>query len=126
LPILRTTVAAAGLLAASCGMATAQDKLGELIPTMSIVYYAADHGPEYQQSAQILVEDFDKLGLDVKLAPMQQSAMVSQIHVGGKLQDLAVGSWGGDTDRLDPNFWINDLSACGSKRNAVKWCDETY
>jgi peptide/nickel transport system substrate-binding protein len=116
-----------GLMAAIVlSPATAQDQLGELIPTMSIVYYAPDAGPEDQQAARILVEDFGKLGLDVELRPLQQSSMVSQIHVGGGLEDLAFGSWGGDPDRLDPNFWVFDLTACGSRRNAVKWCDETY
>jgi peptide/nickel transport system substrate-binding protein len=116
-----------GLMAAIVlSPATAQDQLGELIPTMSIVYYAPDAGPEDQQAARILVEDFGKLGLDIELRPLQQSSMVSQIHVGGGLEDLAFGSWGGDPDRLDPNFWVFDLTACGSRRNAVKWCDETY
>jgi peptide/nickel transport system substrate-binding protein len=126
IPVLYGAALAACLWAGPGDRATAQDGLGELIPTMSIVYYAADHGPEYQQSSQVLIEGFAKLGLDVKLAPMQQSAMVSRIHVGGELEDLALGSWGGDTNRLDPNFWVNDLSACDSNRNAVKWCDETY
>lgn len=117
----------AGLIAACSISATAQDdKLGELIPTMSIVYYAPDAGPEYQQAARILVEDFEKLGLDIELRPLQQSSMVSQIHVGGGLEDLGLGSWGGDPDRLDPNFWVVDLLACGSRRNAIKWCDEGY
>ncbi|HET9902303.1 MAG TPA: ABC transporter substrate-binding protein [Xanthobacteraceae bacterium] len=116
--------ASSGVL--SVGTAAAAEELGALIPTLSIVSYATDSGPQYQQSARVLAETFKKLGLDVKLAPMQQSTMVKRIHVGGGLEDLALGSWGGDPDRLDPNFWINDLSACGSKRNAVKWCDKTY
>ncbi len=117
----------AGLLAACSMSAWAQDdKLGELIPTMSIVYYSPDAGPEYQQAARILVEDFEKLGLDIELRPLQQSSMVSQIHVGGGLEDLGLGSWGGDPDRLDPNFWVVDLTTCGSRRNAIKWCDEDY
>lgn len=119
---------AAGLMAAYVtNPAIAQDeKLGELIPTMSIVYYAPDAGVEYQQSARVLVEAFEQLGLDIELKPLQQSSMVSQIHVGGGLEDLALGSWGGDPDRLDPNFWIVDLTACGMRRNATKYCDEEY
>lgn len=117
---------AAGLTAAYPASTFAQDQLGELIPTMSIVYYSPDAGPEYQQAARILVEDFEKLGLDIELKPLQQSSMVSQLHVGGGLEDLALGSWGGDPDRLDPNFWVVDLVACGSRRNAIKWCDEAY
>ncbi len=126
--------AAAGLAASSVptllssGVARAQgaDKLGEQIPTMSIVHYATDSGPQYQQSSRVLIEGFKKIGLDVRLAPMQQSTMVRQLHVGGKLEDLGYGSWGGDPDRLDPNFWVNGLTACGSRRNAPKWCDQTY
>ena len=59
----------------------AEGDLGELVPTMSIVYYAPDAGPEYQQAARILAEDFGKLGLDIEMRPLQQSSMVSQIHV---------------------------------------------
>lgn len=120
--------AATGLIAAyAISPAIAQEeKLGELIPTMSIVYYAPDAGVEYQQSARVLIEAFEQLGLDIELKPLQQSSMVSQIHVGGGLEDLALGSWGGDPDRLDPNFWIVDLTACGMRRNATKYCDEEY
>ena len=116
-------------LAAAYGLAptgvAAQD-LGEPIPTMSIVYYAPDAGPEYQQSARVLVDAFEQLGLEIEMAPMQQSSMVGKVHVGAGLESLALGSWGGDPDRLDPNFWVKDLSACGSRRNAPKWCDEDY
>ena len=119
---------ATGFIAAcAINTAAAQDeKLGELIPTMSIVYYAPDAGVEYQQSARVLIEAFKQLGLDIELKPLQQSSMVSQIHVGGGLEDLALGSWGGDPDRLDPNFWVVDLTACGMRRNATKYCDEEY
>src|SRR5690606_13078536 len=52
----------------SVGSATAADeKLGKLIPTMTMVYYAPDAGQGYQQSARILAETFKQLGLDIKL-----------------------------------------------------------
>lgn len=113
-------------LVASCTEDASSEDLGEPVPSMSLVYYATDHGPTYEQSARILAETFGELGLDVELRPMQQNKMVDEIHVGGGLEDLALGSWGGDPDRLDPNFWLYDLTACGSDRNAVKWCDRPY
>ncbi|MPZ59897.1 MAG: hypothetical protein GEU93_01100 [Propionibacteriales bacterium] len=126
LRLLGVTVATFGLLAGCTGGDQSDQNLGEIVPPMSIVYYAPDAGPTYEQSARVLAEDFGEIGLQVDLQPMQQTKMVDEVHVGGNLEDLALGSWGGDPDRLDPSFWVFDLSACDSDRNAVKWCDQGY
>lgn len=107
------------------GAVMAQD-LGEPVPEMSVVYYASDMGPEFEQSARTLADDWSKLGLDLQLVPVQFSTFVSQYIVGGQLEDLAVFSVGADPDRVDPTYWIYDVAACGLRRNGSKWCDEEY
>ena len=107
------------------GLASAQ-QLGEPIPEMSVVYYASDMGPEFEQSARALADDWEKLGLDLQLVPVQFSTFVSQYIVGGQLEDLAVFTVGADPDRVDPTYWIYDVAACGLRRNGSKWCDEGY
>jgi len=128
--ILRLTKIAAAAWALSAAVvataSAADEKLGTIIPTMTMVYYAPDAGQDYQQSARVLAEAFEKLGLDIKMTPLQQSTMVARISIGKGLEDLALGSWGGDPDRMDPNFWVLSLTACNERRNAVKWCDEEY
>ncbi|RJE78840.1 ABC transporter substrate-binding protein [Paracoccus sp. JM45] len=105
--------------------ATAQD-LGELVAPLSISYYAADFGPRFEQSSRILASEWEKLGLELNLEPIQFSTFVSTINVGGGLEDIAFVSVGSDPDRVDPTYWTYDQSACGQRRNASKWCDETY
>lgn len=103
----------------------AQDP-GGVVPPISLVYYAADIGIEHEQSARILSEDWAKLGLTFELQPIQFGTFVSTINVGGQLEDMAVVVVGADPDRIDPTYWLYDSSACGSRRNAAKWCDEDY
>lgn len=39
---------------------------------------------------------------------------------------MALGSWGGDPDRTDPNLSIIDGSTCDGGRNSGHWCDPAY
>ena len=121
-----TRVVAAATLAASLGTGATAQTLGEPIPQLSVVYYAADMGPEFEQSARALSEEWRKLGLDLQLRPVQFSSFVSQYIVGGQLEDIAVFTVGGDPDRVDPTYWVHDVAACGQRRNGSKWCDEEY
>lgn len=107
------------------GFAFAQD-LGERVPDIQIAYYAADMGPMYEQSARVLSEEWSKLGLSFKMQPVQFSTFISNIMVGGGLEDMAVFTVGADPDRVDPTYWLHDLGACGARRNGAKWCDEPY
>lgn len=106
--------------------AAAPTDLGDPVPAMTLAFYAADFGPEFQQASRILADDFEQLGLTVELAPVQQSTFVDTISTGGQLEDIALGSWGGDPDRVDPNFWLVDVSSCDGSRNGPKWCDPEY
>lgn len=115
---------AAGLTALA-PHAMAQD-LGEPVPPLQIAYYAADMGPMYEQSARVLSEEWAKLGLEFQMQPVQFSTFISNIMVGGGLEDMAVFTVGADPDRVDPTYWLHDLGACGARRNGAKWCDETY
>src|SRR5690606_7595785 len=98
------------------GFAFAQD-LGERVPDIQIAYYAADMGPMYEQSARVLSEEWSKLGLSFKMQPVQFSTFISNIMVGGGLEDMAVFTVGADPDRVDPTYWLHDLGACGARRN---------
>ncbi|MHA6729506.1 ABC transporter substrate-binding protein [Devosia sp. A369] len=110
----------------SAAAAFAQDGLGEIVPPLKVVYYAADMGPVYEQSARILTEEWAKLGLQFQLQPVQFSTFVSTYIAGGGLEDIGVFAVGADPDRVDPAYWVFDLNACGQRRNGAKWCDEEY
>ncbi|GEM_PF-2824387 len=120
---LPTWLAAAICLCAA--PAVAQD-LGEPVPPLQLAYYAADMGPMYEQSARVMSEEWSKLGLSFQMQPVQFSTFISQIMVGGGLEDMAVFTVGADPDRVDPTYWLHDLGACGARRNGAKWCDEAY
>lgn len=107
------------------GVATAQE-LGERVPDLQVAYYAADMGPMYEQSARVLSEEWSKLGLTFRMQPVQFSTFISNIMVGGGLEDMAVFTVGADPDRVDPTYWLHDLGACDARRNGAKWCDEAY
>ena len=107
-------------------MAMSQEKLGEIVPELSLSYYAADMGPVYEQSARVLSQEWAKLGLKFQMRPIQFSTFVSDIIVGGKLEDMAVFSVGADPDRIDPTFYLNNISACGQRANGSSWCDDEY
>jgi len=112
-------------IAMVAGGAQAQE-LGDPVPDLQIAYYASDMGPMYEQSARVLSEEWAKLGLRFQLQPVQFSAFISNIMVGGGLQDMAVFTVGADPDRVDPTYWLYDLGACGARRNGAKWCDEEF
>lgn len=84
---LPTWLAAAICLCAA--PAVAQD-LGEPVPPLQLAYYAADMGPMYEQSARVMSEEWSKLGLNFQMQPVQFSTFISQIMVGGGLEDMAV------------------------------------
>ncbi|KKB86400.1 hypothetical protein VW29_02195 [Devosia limi DSM 17137] len=112
-------------IALMTGTAHAQ-ALGEPVPELQIAYYASDMGPMYEQSARVMSEEWAKLGLSFQLQPVQFSAFISNIMVGGGLEDMAVFTVGADPDRVDPTYWLYDLGACGARRNGAKWCDEEF
>ncbi|MHA6692991.1 ABC transporter substrate-binding protein [Devosia sp. A449] len=112
-------------IALMTGTAQAQT-LGEPVPELQIAYYASDMGPMYEQSARVMSEEWAKLGLSFQLQPVQFSAFISNIMVGGGLEDMAVFTVGADPDRVDPTYWLYDLGACGARRNGAKWCDEEF
>lgn len=123
--VLRRLGLSLGLATALGSGAVAQD-LGEPVPSLSVVYYAADMGPEFEQSARALTDGWAKLGIDLQLTPVQFSTFVSQFIVGGQLEDIGVFTVGADPDRVDPAYWVYDIAACGQRRNGSKWCDEEY
>lgn len=121
---LVSTLAIGAMLAAPA--VWAQSTLGEPVPELEVVYYAADMGPEFEQSARALADDWRKLGLEIQLQPVQFSTFVSQFIVGGQLEDIGVFTVGADPDRVDPTYWVYDIAACGQRRNGSKWCNEQY
>jgi peptide/nickel transport system substrate-binding protein len=126
-PCLSALSLAASLLAGAFSQqAHAQAALGEPVAPLSVVYYAADMGPEFEQSARALSDEWRKLGLELQLRPIQFGTFVSQIIVGGQLDDIAVFTVGGDPDRVDPTYWLYDIAACGQRRNGSKFCNQEY
>jgi peptide/nickel transport system substrate-binding protein len=121
-----TRVLAAAAVAAGLAGGVQAQTLGEPVPPLTVVYYAADMGPEFEQSARALSDEWRKLGIELQLRPVQFSTFVSQFIVGGQLEDIAVFTVGGDPDRVDPTYWVHDVAACGQRRNGSKWCDEAY
>lgn len=111
---------------AATGLPAQAQELGEPVPQLSVVYYATDMGPEFEQSARALADDWGKLGLSLQLQPIQFSTFVSQYIVGGQLEDIAVFTVGADPDRVDPAYWVYDIAACEQRRNGSKFCDEEY
>lgn len=124
--IIGRMVATATLTGLLAGGPVIAQELGEPVPDMTVVYYASDMGPEFEQSARALSDDWAKLGLELQLVPVQFSTFISQYIVGAQLEDLAVFSVGADPDRVDPTYWVYDVAACGLRRNGSKWCDEQY
>lgn len=122
--VAAAAVGAGGLVFANAALS--QEKLGEIVPELSLAYYAADMGPVYEQSARVLSQEWAKLGLKFQMRPIQFSTFVSDIIVGGKLQDMAVFSVGADPDRIDPVFYLNNISACGQRANGSSWCNKEY
>ncbi|MCA3643318.1 MAG: hypothetical protein IOC63_15955, partial [Methylobacterium sp.] len=81
-PRLAALSLAAGLLSSFPSQdVRAQAALGEPVPPLSVVYYAADMGPEFEQSARALSDEWRKLGLELQMRPIQFSTFVSQIIV---------------------------------------------
>ncbi len=118
--------AAATLASASAVTAATAQEAGQPVPELQVVYYAADMGPEFEQSARALADGWSELGLDLQLVPVQFSTFVSQFIVGGQLEDIGVFTVGADPDRVDPAYWVHDIAACGRRRNGSKWCNEEY
>jgi peptide/nickel transport system substrate-binding protein len=118
--------AVTALVAGCTSDETDPEDLGEIVPEMSLAYFASDFGATYEQSARVLADEFEQLGMRVNLEPIQFSTFVQEITVGGNLEDMALGSLGGDPDRLDPNFWVQAMAACESPRNVTNWCNEEY
>jgi len=124
---VRTTLLTTGAaLALLSSVPANSQELGEIVPPLSIAYYASDFGIHYEQSARVLADDWGKLGLDLELRPIQFSTFISTINVAGGLEDIAAAGVGADPDRVDPTYWLFDQSACGQRRNASKWCNESY
>ncbi|MPZ52625.1 MAG: hypothetical protein GEU79_07815 [Acidimicrobiia bacterium] len=121
-----TTPAGDGTAAPAGDGDEGDDAAGEPIGPLTLSFYAADFGPEFGATSRILAEDFEQLGLTIELEPIQFTTFVDTISAGGQLEDIALGSVGGDPPNLDPNFWLVDLSACDGGNNGSKWCDEEF
>lgn len=126
LPAASALLAARSQPAASAPAAPPAGQLGTIVPTLEFAHYSADYSPFFVAIARVLMEDFKKIGFDIQLKPMNFNTFVSQITVGGQINDLALVSWGGDPERLDPNHWLGDLNTCNSRRNSGHWCDPEW
>jgi peptide/nickel transport system substrate-binding protein len=99
---------------------------GNAVPDMVIAHYSQDAGPTYTEAARILVETFGKVGLTVKPQPMQFNTFVNTVQSGGKIEDLALGVWGGEPDRMDPHHWIREANHSKAIRNSSHYNNPEY
>jgi peptide/nickel transport system substrate-binding protein len=116
---LKTVLAGSSVLAAPAGFLTlvsgAEAAAGQPVPPISMMYYG--NWPEIVAQFRKGAEDFRKIGLTPKLNPAPSSVVVPKT-----LQQHAYGDWGsilwGATpERIDPNFYLEEMLGSKSKRN---------
>jgi len=90
--------------------APAQAAAANAVHELVLSHYSQDSGPTYTEAARVLVETFGKIGLTVKPQPLQFNTFVNNISSSGKIEDMALGPWGGEPDRMDPHHWIEGNS----------------
>jgi peptide/nickel transport system substrate-binding protein len=91
---------------------------GNLIPEVVLAHYSQDSGPTFTEAARVLVDSFSKIGLTVKPQPLQFNTFVNTISSGAKIEDMALGVWGGEPDRMDPHHWLREANHSKAVRNA--------
>jgi peptide/nickel transport system substrate-binding protein len=71
----------------------------------------------YGDTARVVSQSFQQLGLRVRLTPVQFNVFVSTISNARGVKDMAIISWGAAPERLDPHFWLEDTNKTDARRN---------
>lgn len=98
-------------------------KLGPLLPQMTMTHYSSDFDPTVPEMARVVAEGYRKLGLDVKLKPVDFTTLIGQAIAGKEPHDMSFLGFGGNPERFDPDFWLTNLSACKGELNYSHLCD---
>src|SRR5947209_1474953 len=106
--------------------APAQAAAANPIHEFALAHYSQDSGPTYTEAARVLVDTFGKLGIIVKPQPLQFNTFVNTVQSSGKIEDMALGVWGGEPDRMDPHHWIREANHSKAIRNSSHYNNPEY
>jgi peptide/nickel transport system substrate-binding protein len=106
--------------------APAQAAAANAVHELVLSHYSQDSGPTYTEAARVLVDTFGKIGLTVKPQPLQFNTFINTVQSGGKIEDMALGVWGGEPDRMDPHHWIREANHSKAIRNASHYNNAEY
>ena len=125
--LLALSIAAGAAGACTGGDSSASDEnLGPLVPTLRFAHYSADHDATVPEIARVLTEGFQDLGLTLEMEAMSFNALVERADTGDLPQDLALRSYGGNPERIDPGFWLQvpRILPCEEENGGPDWCGE--
>jgi peptide/nickel transport system substrate-binding protein len=117
--VLKSALAGGSVLAAPGAFMTlapgAYAAAGQPVPPISMMYYGnwAEIAALFRKAAQ----DFRKIGLTPKLNPAPSSVAVPKTLQQHDYGDWGSILWGATPDRIDPNFYLEEMLSSKSKRN---------
>jgi peptide/nickel transport system substrate-binding protein len=88
---------------------------GQPVPPISMMYYG--NWPEIVELFRKGAQDFRKIGLTPKLNPAPSSVVVPKTLQQHDYGDWSSIMWGATPERIDPNFYLEEMLQSQSKRN---------
>ena len=113
--VLKSTGVAgvAGLTASLAGCVSSDDsaaaeELGDPVPEITYVIPTEGANPQRNEMSQLIAANFEAIGLDVDLNPVD---FETHVEIGLVEHDFDVSTlgWGGTPERIDPHTFIYDL-----------------
>jgi peptide/nickel transport system substrate-binding protein len=80
----------------------------------------------YGETARVVAQTYQQLGLRIRLTPVQFNVYVSTIANQRGVKDMVIQSWGADPGRLDPHFWMDDTNRTDAARNLSFYGDPEF
>lgn len=111
---------------------TASGDLGELVPKVTITSTTPEENQVLYESALMLADEWEELGIDVEVKPMETNALLDVMYSAGAEHDFDVvtGEWTGRAERLDPDMFIYSLYHSSNidpgKNNALGFANDDY
>lgn len=116
---LKTALAGASAFAAPSAFLTlapgAVAAPGQPVPPISMMYYG--NWPEIVELFRKAAQDFRKIGLTPQLNPAPSSVAVPKTLQQHDYGDWGSILWGATPERIDPNFYLEEMLSSKSKRN---------
>lgn len=123
-----TALATGAAMAPIGGMMTleagAQAMPGEPVPPISMMYYG--NWPEIVELFRKAAQDLRKIGLTPKLNPAPSNVVVPRTLQQHDYGDWGSIMWGATPERLDPNFYLEDMLHSAAKRNYGHYKNPKY